>query len=526
MALVTGTAEADRLVGTGGDDTLTSSGTSDVTEWDVMIGRNGADTYDLYNITGGTIKNFIIDDRGSDGALDRIVNAGALYQSASLGYSAWASATREGANLVLHLPSKPYRFRDPAKPEYNIRIVDHYADAAVESITAGGVAYQLATGDIGSAVADIMAGADIGDTVKAKAGNDVVFGNGGNDLLKLGTGDDTAFGGDGKDKIVAGSGNDRVYGGAQNDVIKGNEGNDWIHGEAGYDRIRAGDGADYVTGDAGSDRIWGDAGADTLNGGLGDDRLVGGKAGDLYQFDRGAPGEGWGHDTIRDVGNKASYLNEDTIELRGFYGASSGTRGEAYDGVSFARDGLDMVIAADGVASSITVVDMFHDNHNRFFIENLEFNGAYWEPLSFKFRDGGYQSISDDRDNGDPLRPSIYNEVLFGTDAADAIFGGVGTNFVWTGAGEDVLIYKRGDAGAHGDYVRAVSHDIVEDFDIGADVLDFREVATTFGALTLGEDADGDATIQWSSGTIEEANILIELRGVALADVTEDLFLF
>ncbi|HCQ65031.1 MAG TPA: hypothetical protein DIU07_07630 [Rhodobacteraceae bacterium] len=74
--------------------------------------------------------------------------------------------------------------------------------------------------------------------------------------------------------------------------------------------------------------------------------------------------------------------------------------------------------------------------------------------------------------------------------------------------------------------MRVASHDIVEDFDVAQDVFDFREVDTAFGALTLGEDADGDATVQWSSGNIEEADILIELRGVALADVTEDLFLF
>lgn len=526
MAVVTGTAQADRLVGTRGDDTLTSGGTSDAAQWDLMIGRKGADTYDLYNVTGGRIKNFMIDDRGTDGAFDRILNAGALYQSASLGYSAWATATRDGDDLVLHLPSKPYRFRDPAKPEYNIRIVDHYDDAPVESITAGGVAYRLATGDTGSGMADIMAGADSADVFDAKGGNDVVFGNGGNDRLVLGTGDDTAFGGAGRDRIVAGGGNDRIYGGGNRDVLKGNAGNDWLHGEGGKDTIKGGSGNDFMTGDAGRDRLQGGSGGDTLNGGLGDDRLFGGKDGDLYRFDRGEPGSGWGHDTIRDNGNKASYQNEDTIELGGFYGPSSGTSGAAFAQVSFARDGLDLVITADGGASSITVVDMFHDNHNRYFIENLVFNGAYWEPLDFKFRDGGHESIADDRDNGTVFRPSIYNEVLVGTDAADSIFGGVGTNFVWTGAGADVLIYKRGDAGAHGDYVRAVSHDIVEDFDPTRDTFDFREVNTTFDALTLGEDPDGDATIRWSSGNIEEADILIELRGVALADVTADLFLF
>lgn len=339
MALVTGTAEADRLVGTRGDDTLTSGGTSDPAQSDVMIGRGGADTYDLYNLTGGRFKNFIIDDRGTDGAFDRIVNAGALYQSASLGYSAWATATRDGDDLVLHLPSKPYRFRDPARPEYNIKIVDHYADAPVESITAGGVVYRLATGDIGSSVADLMAGAETADVVEAKGGDDVVFGNGGDDRLILGNGDDTAFGGTGRDIIVAGSGNDRVYAGHSGDIVKGGAGNDWIQGEAGNDRIKGGSGADFMTGDTGRDRLQGGSGGDTLNGGAGDDRLIGGKEGDLYQFDRGAPGTGWGHDTISDNGNKASYQNEDTIELRGVYGPMTGVPGEAHAKVSFARDG-------------------------------------------------------------------------------------------------------------------------------------------------------------------------------------------
>lgn len=81
MALVPGTAGADRLVGTGGDDTLTSGGTSDRAQSDVMTGGGGADTCDLYNLTGGRFRNFIIDDdRSTDGAFDRILNAGALYQ--------------------------------------------------------------------------------------------------------------------------------------------------------------------------------------------------------------------------------------------------------------------------------------------------------------------------------------------------------------------------------------------------------------------------------------------------------------
>lgn len=184
------------------------------------------------------------------------------------------------------------------------------------------------------------------------------------------------------------------------------------------------------------------------------------------------------------------------------------------------------MISADDGAATITVEDMFHDKHNQFFIANLVFNGGYWEPPSFNCRDGGYESIADDRDNDTIFRPSIYNEVLVGTDAADAIFGDVGTNFGWTGAGAEVLICKRGDTGADGDDVRAVSHDIVEDFDIARDRFDFRALRTTFADLTLGADGEGGATISWVSGNIGEADILTELRGVALADVTQDLFVF
>lgn len=118
-------------------------------------------------------------------------------------------------------------------------------------------------------------------------------------------------------------------------------------------------------------------------------------------------------------------------------------------------------------------------------------------------------------------------DVLNGTDGDELIFGNTGHNFIWTGAGSDTLIYKESDPIPFSSYSAMVAHDIVQDFDIAHDRLDFSEMGLLFDDLTISADTDGDALIGWASPiSYEIASIAIELRGVAVADVTEDLFLF
>jgi hypothetical protein len=65
------------------------------------------------------------------------------------------------------------------------------------------------------------------------------------------------------------------------------------------------------------------------------------------------------------------------------------------------------------------------------------------------------------------------------------------------------------------------------DFDVTQDRLDFTEIGgLSYSDLTITSDPDGDARISWDSGTIEVADISIELRGVAAASLTADLFDF
>ncbi len=344
------------------------------------------------------------------------------------------------------------------------------------------------------------------------AGDDLLIGTGADEVFRAAGGNDRIEAGGGNDRVRAGDGNDIVYAGAGDDLVEGGNGNDWIRGEDGNDKLAGG------------------AGADFLEGGAGDDKLIGGADGDIYRFDAGA---GFGHDVVRDTGTLATYNDFDNFQVSGLYYPGV-TSGEAYARVSFVRDGWDLLISVDNGASTIRAMDMFGPDAEGNMIETFTFEAGYWTPRVFQMIDGAAVNIGDDRDI--PYHTGLNswaNEVLFGTDAGEVIFGGGGANFIWTGDGADTLIYKEVDPDLlvytpYYGYGGGTAHDIVEDFDITQDMLDFTEInsITSLADLTITADADGDAIISWDSGTVEVADIYIELRGVTEAEVTADIFVF
>lgn len=524
MATFIGTTGQDILRGTTGDDLFQPLGTDSADAPDKVIGLDGADTYDL-TPASGAVMSVVLKDKGTDGAADAIINAGAMSQSASLGYQGWATAMRVGDDLRIHLPGKPYRFHDPAKPAYDIVVVDHFAGTGIETMEAGGVVYQLADGATGSALADIVAGTKGDDVLSGAEGDDWLFGNRGHDSLSLGAGDDVGFGGDGRDQIFGGLGDDTIFGDDGHDWVQGDDGNDWLDLGLGNDSARGGLGVDWIYGGDGKDRVLGEAGADVIDLGAGDDVAVGGTGGDLYRYWSEAGDAGWGQDRLRDKGDAASWAEKDVVELMGFYGPSSGNADEAYARVAFTRSGDSLRLSADGGISTLLMVDALSANANRFAIEELQFNGAYWEPLHFQILNGSLINIGDDRAYPQGYSANL-NEILMGTGGDDQVFGGAGTNFIWLGAGADTLVYKENDPENLFGWGGGLSHDIVEDFDPTQDRFDFTEVGAGFGDLVIGADSDGDATVFWQAPDFEIASILIELRGVTQAEVTEDLFLF
>lgn len=318
---------------------------------------------------------------------------------------------------------------------------------------------------------------------------------------------------------------DFTDGTAVQDLILLLAGGDFSYAGAGNDLVFGGEGADYIWGEDGDDFIFGSSGADVLHGGLGDDFIIGGIDGDRYSFGWLSTTETgqWGHDVIVDNGDAPSYLNEDLIDIYGLYGPSDDDLAGAMARLSFGRSADNMVVWLDGGTSTITVVEQFAGDESRV-IEYLELDAAYWTAPAFEIVDGERTDLGNDRDHGS--FGSEANEIMFGTDLGEEIFGGTGYNFIWTGGGADVLIYKPGDGESFWPYGGGVSSDIVEDFDIAMDLLDFSETKLGFADLTISEQADGDATVSWISPDYEVASIFIELRGVDMVDVTADLFIF
>jgi len=529
MATITGTTATDTLTGTAGRDRLLPFGVGATDGPDIASGLNGRDTYDLSEPVGqDPVHRYVIDDNGTDGARDRIVGAGDLIHTASLGYQGFATALRDGDDLLLVTPSKPHRFRDPAQPSYEITIRDHYAGEAIEQITAGGITYRLPTGATGHRAADLMAGTDQTDTLSGRGGDDYITGNGGADTLNGGRGNDHLFGDAGNDVIRGQAGSDRIYAGTGNDRVLAGADADFVFGDTGNDTLSGQKGNDYLYGEDGDDILNGGGGQDLLSGGRGNDLMRGGAGGDTYRYGYDLDTLGTmttgGHDTVFDKGEAPSYADYDRIELFGYYGPSSGNSAEAFARLSFDKSGTDMLLLSDGGMGSITVRDQFGAADH--FVEELHFNAGYWTPLRFKILDGARTDIGDDRayrfgEGGE------WNEILFGTDGDDIVFGNSGTNFIWLGDGADTLIYKEADPLGISANGGGACVDIVLDFDVLEDRMDFTEIkGLTLADLTIGQDADGDATVYWDSGTWEVSDILIELRGVTPDDLGAEHFVF
>lgn len=152
----------------------------------------------------------------------------------------------------------------------------------------------------GTTGADTILGTADADSVRAGAGDDLIYGDGldgphpaifpvpaggpapqGNSL-HAGAGNDTVWAGYGADTVQGGAGDDLIQGwgvlaqsSAYRDAYaRDSDGSDILRGDGGNDTLRGGGGKDVLEGGTGNDLLEGGTGADTLLGGMGADRFV------------------------------------------------------------------------------------------------------------------------------------------------------------------------------------------------------------------------------------------------------------
>ncbi|MCK9241068.1 FecR domain-containing protein [Desulfocurvus sp.] len=299
------------------------------------------------------------------------------------------------------------------------------------------------------------AGASNSLTIYGLGGNDTIYGGSGDDYIDGGAGDDSILAGQGDDHIVSGEGNNYIDGGMGQDTVSyedsgtsvsgylsgtmsgigtdtlsgigtdtlvniehliGSAFGDSLHGDS-YDNIiwgKAGD--DILHGKAGNDTIYGDEGNDLIFGDDGDDYIDGGEGDDT--IDGGA-----GNDTISYEGSDAGVLV--VLQDPSYPGTPSGGHADG-----------DTITNVENVVGS---------DHNDAITGNSQDNILL----------GG---AGNDRLDGD-----AGNDSLVGGDGDDLLIGGPGNDTLVGGAGADTFYWQDH---SHGE-------DLVSDFEVGVDTLDF-----------------------------------------------------
>ncbi|NRA98310.1 MAG: hypothetical protein HRU32_00600 [Rhodobacteraceae bacterium] len=331
---------------------------------------------------------------------------------------------------------------------------------------------------------------DLSQVVTGLSGDDLIYGNGGHDTIDGGWGTDTMFGGAGSDTFVLGADAaldvvmdfeiDRdaigLRGFSQEAVsfAVGPEGDLVVLGPSGQTILLAGvsfdaandlivkmlgtDGDNTLNGQAGDDRIYGMAGDDTIDAGAGTDRIWLGDGFDTLAF-----GTGYGTNIVYDFD-----LGEDTITL------------------------------TDQTAADLTFLRYKHDD--------LEIRTAEGDRLILRDVDlclVDALEIIDAAPQVSFVTGSDAADILRGSGMDEVFEGRAGTDRIYTGGGNDVLVLREGS-----------NLNIAYDFDIARDRIVIEAAAEE--ALKLLTYKETDAELRLASGD------RLVLRNVDVDDLIEN----
>lgn len=291
---------------------------------------------------------------------------------------------------------------------------------------------------------DTLEGNDAGNWLKGNDGDDVIIGGAGSDVLAGHAGSDVQFGGDGNDQLWAGQGDlsaDTMVGGAGDDVAGGRIGDDLIVG-GGFDE------GDIQQLSKFSESAIAD-GRDTLYGLDGDDTIIGGGWDDGAVADNGR----------FDIGEQVVSGQDDNVLWSG--DGNDLVYGAAGNDIIGGRDGADTIHAGGG--------------------DDTVYGGS-----------SSHGDLITGGAGNDELFSGPGNDEVDGGDGADLIFDGPGNDNYSGGGGGDTFIFS-GSGGV----------DIISDFDVLNDTLDFSDGSSSFSTSS---DVSAAAATQ-------NGGILIDLGG-------------
>ncbi len=191
------------------------------------------------------------------------------------------------------------------------------------------------------------------------------------------------------------------------------------------DLIFAGAGNDNIVSGAGDDAIYGGAGADCLNGESGNDIMLGGMGSDTYYF-----GLGSGQDKIIDMSEGEGTINRIVL-----------TAGVSVDDLIIERSYNDVKLNINGTEDFV-VLSKWYDRDSIDLITDE--NGATIDTDAFwNMDDIVYGTQADDALNGFAGDDTLYgyagNDYLSGDEGDDILYGGGGWDDLMGGEGNDEL---------------------------------------------------------------------------------------
>ena len=297
-----------------------------------------------------------------------------------------------------------------------------------------------------------------------------LYGNNDIDYLVGGDGDDRLYGGGNMDDLRGGIGNDRLYGQEDNDRLYGGLGADELYGGYDDDELNGDAGNDKLYGEAGTDRLQGGIGNDVLDGGTGADVMIGGAGNDTYYVDDSG-------DVIDDqglAGDVDTVLVLATIQYTLAANVENATLGGDSGSSSLAGNGLANTLTGNDSANTLAggggndVLAGGGGNDalsGGAGVDTADFTDAAGN-VTVDLGAGRAAGEGTDTLSGiENVTVGGGDDVVVGSDAANALAGGDGNDSLTGGGGNDVLVGGTGDdtlyAGSGNDSVDAGAGDDV-----------------------------------------------------------------